>query len=55
MERLLGISPETLSVVDETLQTTLGMSLNEMVQLVRKGEINPGNTNGDTERAADAS
>ncbi|MBI4334196.1 MAG: hypothetical protein HY673_23275 [Chloroflexi bacterium] len=39
VERLLGLSPKTLAIADETLKTTLGMSLADMVQLARKGDV----------------
>lgn len=38
LDRLLSVSPKTLAVVDETLRNTLGVSLVDMLQLVRSGK-----------------
>lgn len=38
MGRLLNLTPKALSVADETLKSTLGMSLAEMLLLVRSGK-----------------
>ncbi len=40
MERLLDISPRSLTVADETLKATLGKGLIEMLSLARTGKLN---------------